>query len=147
VRAERHAPDWAIPLEGAELLPRDRVPQRYRVVLKSRGQALTIGAEGQSLARALEGENLLARLGIPHLHRVNQLATTECSAHGQLLAVRAEDHTGYRTRMPLDGQDFLARLGIPYLHGVVPAARGQPLAVGAEAHTPDSAFVPPEGEE
>jgi hypothetical protein len=39
--------------------------------------------------------------------------------------------------MPLEGAQLLAAGGIPQLHRLVPTARGQPCAIGAEGHALD----------
>src|SRR5262249_6283342 len=39
----------------------------------------------------------------------------------------------------LEGENLLPRVRVPYLHRLVLAGRGDPLAVGAEAHAPDGA--------
>jgi hypothetical protein len=41
--------------------------------------------------------------------------------------------------------EFVARSNVPHTHGAIPAARDEPLAVGAERHARDPVFVSAEG--
>ena len=86
----------------------------------ARGQPGPVGTEGHAVDQAgvpLEGEELLAGLRIPHLHRS---VSTE---PGQAFAVRAEGHAEDLASVPLEGEEFLAGLGIPHLHRSVLAKR------------------------
>jgi hypothetical protein len=87
----------------------------------------------------LEGENDLARLGVPQPHRFVH------AARENVLAVGAERHTPHFGGLALEGENFLARRGIPHLRRPV-IAGGKAFAVGAERHAPHTAFERCEGQ-
>src|SRR5262249_31804929 len=72
VCAEDHAHDRApMALEGEAFLAYGHVPHLHGLVPAAAGQALSVRAEGQAPhpSLVLEGEDLLARDRIAHLHR------------------------------------------------------------------------------
>src|SRR5205814_137812 len=76
-----------------------------------------IGAEAHAPDGAgvsFEGARLLARAGVPDLHRV------VFGGAGQAGAVGAEAHAGDGVGVPLEGADLLAGERVPDLHRLVP---------------------------
>src|SRR6516162_6295449 len=108
------------------LRQRRGVPDRHRAVRAVADQAVSVPAEGYAEAAALEIENFLARICIPHPYRL------VLTSAGQTFAVRAEGDAIHRVGVPLQGEQLLAGLCIPHLH-LIPG-RGQALAVRAEGY-------------
>src|SRR5260370_21596514 len=75
-------------------------------------QPVTVWAEGHAL-HPLDGQEFLAGLCIPHLHRLVPRNA------GQAFAVRAEGHAAHAVGVSLNGKEFLAGLGVPHLHRLV----------------------------
>src|SRR5262249_50473407 len=95
-------------------------------------QTFAVRAESHAYAVAcLEGDEFLAGLGVPQLHRLAAIRTAS-----QALAVRAEGHAADPAIEPLKSQEFLAGLGILHLHRLVVRSAGQAFAVRAVGHAP-----------
>src|SRR5262245_48030125 len=86
------------------------------------GEALAVGAESHAADGALvapEGELLLPRLGVPHLHfsaEASALRIKPAAAGGEARAVGAVRHAGDNARVPLECELQLSRPGVPHLH-------------------------------
>src|SRR5262245_40164592 len=131
-------------LQDGDLLPCPRVPQLHILPPIARGDALAVGAETHAALAAPdgpEGGNLLARLHVPYA-----LVFFICRDDG--LAIGAEGHVRDCELVSFQSPCYLSGLRIPYLHRCVRkgTARGEALAVGAEAHAEDRPSVPLEGE-
>ena len=90
----------------------------------------------------LEGEEFLARPGVPHLHGLVLAAGDDASAVG------AERHAPHPACVPLEGEEFLARLGVPHLQpywSSLPVTMRLPSGLNATLRTPPG--VPLEGED
>src|SRR5262245_21689163 len=105
------------------------------------GDAGAVGAEADAVDLAdvaLEGENLLARHRIPHLHR------RWCAGAGEALAVGTPAHAVNEAPLALKGKLLFAGARVPH-PDLDPACGGEASAVGAEAHVLDGALEPLEG--
>src|SRR5437899_3327124 len=88
----------------------------------------------------LEGEGLLSRLRLPHVHRV------VVAPRDDALAVRGERYALDLAGVPFEGERLLPGLRIPHLYRPVPAPRHDACAVGGKRHAIDPVGVPLEGE-
>jgi hypothetical protein len=81
---------------------------------------------------AFKGEEVLAGVGVPHLHRLVM------TARGEAPAVRVKRYTEDKAGVSCEGRKyFLTRASVPNPHAVVIGARSDPGPVGAERHPPN----------
>src|SRR5207244_23154 len=105
--------------------------QAWAVCDIATGQAPTGRADGYALVAAgvsLEGEEFLAALPIPDLHRAAPRGT------GQAFAVGANGHVCDRGGPTLESQGLRDGLGIPDLHRFVIGSAGEVSAVRTEGY-------------
>src|SRR5262249_10157500 len=116
-------------LEGEDFLTSLRLPHLHYLSARA-GQALAVWTEdhaADSTGVPLEGEELLAGLGIPNLYRSISLSA------GQSLPLPAERDGGDLAGVPLEGEHLPAGRCIPHLH-LASVLAGQAFAVWAEEH-------------
>src|SRR5262249_54813947 len=108
-----------VALEREQLLVGLRIPHLHRVVLRIGGQAFAIGAEDHAVATVfeLEGEELLAALGIPHLPTTGQAFAVRAVGHAAASACEGEE---LRVAQLVEIMPFpAAQLGFPCLGAVL----------------------------
>src|SRR5205085_7682201 len=103
------------------------------------GQVQAVGAEGHTFEPTdvvLEGEQDLARLRVPDLHRPVPAGA------GEPPAVGAEGHAANLDGVCPEGKKVLAGRRVPDLHRLVLAGTGQAPAVGAKRYADDLLGMP-----
>ena len=107
------------------------VPNLDGVVTGARGEALSVGREGQRNHLThirVHGAELLSGGGVP------QPDVLVGAARGKVLAVGRKGQRAHRSGLPVKREQFFLGIRIPDLDDPVAASRGQALVIGREGH-------------
>src|SRR5262249_54455740 len=124
----------AVAADRKDLFAIGRIPDLDRPVTGGEAPAVRAEADAVDLVFVtLEGEDHVARRGVPHPHFHVTVPDPLPARRGEAPAVRAEADAMDRPQVPLEGEDLPALLGVPdpHLTGPVqcPASPGAALAV------------------